>query len=499
MHPRSRARRATDGVGFLRGCVRVRGDVRPRSRPTRLASWQSASLFGPPTRASGLLSRGVLRTPITSKLPRPPSDPALRLDLPRGEETRRTRGASSISGLLPAIRGGRYRIDGVLGEGGTAVVYAAHDTVLHRDVALKELRAHRGHAEELILSEARALATVRHPNVVSVYEVEAGTTPYLVMERVHGVTLADCLDEVARPITRALRVLAEAAAGLDAIHAAGLVHGDVKPSNILLEVGLAEGSLVGSVKLTDFGLAPLLGRVRAGDVLGTPVYIAPERVRASATAPLTALGDVYSFAAVAMELLTGSRPFAATSPGGWLAAHSLEQPRRPSEVSRLATSFDAPILRALSKRPEDRPVTCTAFVRELEEASRGADADGEPLRILVVDDDPDIRALFSTSLSTYLPAAIVEVATDGHDALDAVRAHVPDVVLADLEMPRLGGTDALRAITLAAPDASLVVVTGHGSGPEWREARELGAKRFLVKPVDIQELVRAVRAIVETG
>jgi serine/threonine protein kinase len=391
-----------------------------------------------------------------------------------------------------AIKGGRYRIQSVLGEGGMSVVYAAYDTLLEREVALKELRVDAHVDPEILVREARVLAQVQHPHVVTVYGLhfESGRTPFFVMERVFGETLDRFVKRVRPDVPASLDLLAQAAAGLDAIHDAGLAHGDVKPANLLVDSH-------GTVKIADVGLVPFLERMRPGEILGTPAYIPPERAAGTVPDPsLTARGDVYSFAVTAIELLIGRQLFGPGTHDELLRAHASMPPPRVSRISNLATTFDEPLLRALSKSPEARPATCRELVAALRRASLGTDHHGASLRILVVDDDRDQRDQLAEVLSMRLGGAVIEAASDGAAALDAM-ARKPRVAILDLAMPGLSGIALIREVRRRAPDTAIIVVTGHGSGAEWREARALGVRRFFVKPVEPPELARAIREITD--
>jgi CheY-like chemotaxis protein len=207
---------------------------------------------------------------------------------------------------------------------------------------------------------------------------------------------------------------------------------------------------------------------------------------------------VYSFAVVALELLRGRTPFAPGNTDALLRAHASEPPPRISRMSALARTFDEPFQRALAKSPALRPESCLAFVAALRRASLGADEEGVALRILVVDDDGEQRTQLAETLALRLRGAVIESAQDGPSALDAL-SRKPSVVLLDLTMPGLSGIPLIRRVRVVAPESKIIVVTGHGSGPEWREARALGVRRFLVKPVDGAELARAVRELADEG
>jgi eukaryotic-like serine/threonine-protein kinase len=405
-------------------------------------------------------------------------------------------GAQRADGMRPmqsTLADGRYRIVEILGEGGMSAVYGAFDQVLERPVAIKVVNLTQKVTLELVAREARVLASVRHPNVVTVHALHTESDPpFLVMERLAGGTLEQRLAAGRPSLAEGIDIIAQIAAGLDAIHDAGLIHGDVKPSNVLFDDK-------GRVKLADFGLVPMLERMRPGEVLGTPAYIPPER--ALGTMPPRGLAhqsDIYSFGCVAFEVLTGRPVFEESWAPALVHAHATRIAPRVSSVSNLARSFDVPIAHALAKTTARRPKSASALVEQLRHAMAGADCEGQPLRILVVDDDSDTRAMLRATLAPLLPGAIIESASDGEGALSSIDHAKPTVILLDLAMPGLGGVDLIREVRSRAPDSCVLVITGDGSGAEWRAARELGAARFFVKPVAIAEVVRAIRSFVDS-
>ena len=215
---------------------------------------------------------------------------------PHSREVHRTHGAPVLADwvLLAAPAIGRYRLDGVLGHGGFGVVYEAHDLELDRAVAIKAVFA--GTDADALRTEARALASLSHPNVVQVYDVvEASERLYLVMELVRGETLRVRQRDASR--SQILDRYLAAANGLAAIHEAGLVHGDVKPDNVL--VANDERVLV-----SDFGLARAVMATRTG-VAGTPRYMAPEQKSAGR---IDARADQYAFCVALWEALHGALP-----------------------------------------------------------------------------------------------------------------------------------------------------------------------------------------------
>lgn len=386
---------------------------------------------------------------------------------------------------------GRYRLGEFLGKGATSTVVGAYDTLLERPVALKILHADLG-ARGILSREARILASVRHPNVVVVHALhEDEEPPCIVMEWVEGERLDHFVAEHPISFQEARRFLRQIADGLDAIHAAGLAHGDMKPENVMV-------GRDGRLRIVDVGLVPILERMEQGDILGTPAYMAPERARGMVATPeLDARSDVYSFAVLAFELLTGDVPFRAGGSEALLYAHAHLPPPRPSAVSCLGRVFDEPFARALSKWPEQRYPRAGALVDAIETAARGVDASGAALRVLVVDDDDDTRALFAFGLASTLRGSVVETASDGFAALETIRRRPPAVAVVDLRMPGLSGVDLVRLVHAQLPSLPLVVCTGEGSGREWTQVRALGVRQFLVKPVDPVMLGRAIRDAVD--
>jgi serine/threonine-protein kinase len=268
----------------------------------------------------------------------------------------------------------RYRVIGHVANGGMASVWAAEDELLGRTVAVKILSAAVSSdpsASKRFQREAKAAARVSvHPNVVTIYDIgEHEGHPFIVMEYLPGGTVAERLKgRRAIPRELALRWLSHAAAALDAAHAAGIVHRDVKPANLLLDKD-------DRLAVADFGIATLAAETsltQTGDVLGTAAYLSPEQALGRTA---TSASDRYSLAVVAYELLTGRRPFVAETPAAQLVQHVDAQPPRPSQVrSDLPVALDGALARGLAKDPADRPKTARALVADIERALSTPDA-----------------------------------------------------------------------------------------------------------------------------
>ncbi|MFD9906447.1 protein kinase [Streptomyces sp. NPDC059063] len=256
---------------------------------------------------------------------------------------------------------GRFELVERLGSGGMGTVWRARDTVLHREVALKEVRPPGPGAtgesaavlRERVLREARALARLNHPHVVTVHQIvdtAAGAHPWLVMELLPGRTLQDLLEERTLPPHEAARLGRELLSALRAAHAAGVLHRDLKPANVLLREPPRPGALPPAV-LTDFGIAALQGATQltaTGELIGSPEYIAPERVRGTGEGPAA---DLWSLGLVLYVAVEGVSPLRRASTLATLAA-VLEDPVPPPVRSGPL----APVLAALLVRdPALRP------------------------------------------------------------------------------------------------------------------------------------------------
>ncbi len=282
-----------------------------------------------------------------------------------------------FSGFPPKI--GRYRIAGRIGSGGMGQVFRGHDPQLNRPVAIKVLGGGGARTavlldSDVLLREARALASVSHPNVVEVFEV--GTDDgqvFIAMELVEGATLRHWVAEENPAWAEIVRAYVQAGEGLQAAHAAGIVHGDFKPSNALMASD-------GRVRVLDFGLATHSavagGDLRPDAIAGTPAYMAPECLRGRGATPQS---DQFSFCVALWQALFGGRPFAADTANGMRRAVEAQRLVRPGKTSVPKRVVEA-LVRGLEPKAADRWPSMFELLREL----RIPSARKGPVRALIL-------------------------------------------------------------------------------------------------------------------
>ena len=367
------------------------------------------------------------------------------------------------------VRIGHYAIDRKLGEGGMGVVYAARDERLERTVALKTISsvADGDTSRKRFWREARAAASVNHPNICQIHEIgeDAGTL-FIVMELLEGESLADRLRRGPLPISEAVPIGLGMLAALSALHGRGLVHRDLKPSNVfltphgikLLDFGLARPELAGS-----FATGATL--TNSGIVIGTPHYMAPEQAMAET---VDARCDLFATGAILFEMLTGRRAFSGNTMVDVLHATLHEQPPALTGSPAIA-AVDRVIRRALAKRPHERFASADRMSEELRDLqSEGSDVPALaraltrvvvlPFRVLRPDPETDFLAFslpdaIATSLSGVGSLVVRSSATAARFAGD-----VPDlkVLACEADVDRVVMGTLLRAGDQIRATAQLV-------------------------------------------
>lgn len=282
-----------------------------------------------------------------------------------------------MSDLTGEVIDGRYQLSRIVASGGMATIYAALDLRLDRQVAVKIMHPHLAQDEKFVerfIREAKAAASLSHPNIVAVLDQgwNQGGTPcvFIVMELVEGATLRDYLNEQgALPVERVLQLLMPVASALATAHRIGIVHRDIKPENILV-------SKEGRIKIADFGLArgALLGATMTAEssvILGSVSYLSPEQVQRGIA---DARSDVYSLGIVTFELLTGQKPYQGEDPVQIAIRHVNDRVPAPSTLNgAISKEIDQLVLRATDIDPDKRPRDCGALLEELRALSEKID------------------------------------------------------------------------------------------------------------------------------
>jgi serine/threonine-protein kinase len=313
--------------------------------------------------------------------------------------------------IQPGTRLGQYEVQDLIGQGAMGVVYRAYHVQLERTGAVKVLQGIAPDTDSTarFRHEAQAIAQMRHPNIVNVFDFgEYEGTPYMIIEYVPGGSLASRMKQGPMETAAALRYLRGMAAGLDYAHSLGIVHRDVKPANVLLEKDE-------SPVIADFGLVKLMQstslKSMTGVTTGTPAYMSPEQVTGSKVGPPA---DRYSLATIAYEMLTGSIPFDGEGLMEVLYAQVHRDPPLPSaRNSSLNPQVDAVVMRGLAKDPAARWESCTAFVDALASALAGK-TDPAAARTLVM------TPAVASTVPLAAPVAIAAAAMPAPARVDAV-------------------------------------------------------------------------------
>jgi response regulator RpfG family c-di-GMP phosphodiesterase/tRNA A-37 threonylcarbamoyl transferase component Bud32 len=444
---------------------------------------------------------------------------------------------------------GKYQIQGVLGQGGMGIVYSAFDPAIQRTVAIKTVTksaldpADLQYALTRFRHEAQAVGRLTHSRIAAIYDYdEDAEIAYIVMELVNGKSLFHHLQGDARfglkEIGELVRQLLD---GLGYAHAQGVVHRDVKPSNILINDD-------GRLKLTDFGIARLDSSTltQVGEIMGSPGYMSPEQFLG---VEIDARGDIYSAGVIAYELLTGRRPFIGNNAEVMRQALN-ERPANPSEFSpNISALVDWALQKALAKKREDRFQSAKEFAegflkgveasirqsrrelaagavddaptqridskllhaaRMLAGLKQGkADAPTQPgapaaqpaeattttfagrnARILFVDDEERIlnalRSIFRLNYRVF-------TAINGREALEFVTKFRPHVVVSDQRMPEMTGVELLRQVKQVSPQTVRLLLTGYSDlAAIVGSVNDGEVFRFVSKPWDNQEIQKII-------
>lgn len=402
----------------------------------------------------------------------------------------------------------RYVVEELIGEGATAAVYRGVDTRLRRTVAIKILLPHvHITTKQRFEREALAAAKLNHPGIMAIYDVgQDHDSSYIIVELVDGKPLYDYIPAEPEFVAQMGQQICLA---LDYAHRAGIIHRDVKPANIYI-------TSENNIKIMDFGLAiPVEGgqkRLTAlGSIIGTPAYLSPEQAQGKPLDPRT---DLYSLGVVLYEMVTGQLPFDADDIASILLQQVNKPPVAPREYSSdLPIWLESVILRSLEKNPDNRFKNAAAMAAALAGPSRAGDTkatqvtdagtfeeDTTPkIRVILADDHAVLRTALATYLDLSGDISVIGEASDGQQAIDLARTAQPDVVLLDLNMPNVGGLQALPQIKAENPKVKVLVLTGRNETPFIMRALRGGANGYVLKTASEEELVKAVKDVYSGG
>lgn len=392
----------------------------------------------------------------------------------------------------------RYRLEEMIGEGATATVYRGMDLRLRRTVAIKLLLPQvQASTRTRFEQEAYASARLNHPGIMTIYDVGSDRNQhYLVVELVEGHALYDyipCAPDLAAKLG------VQVCLALDYAHRSGLIHRDIKPANVFVTKD--------GVKIMDFGLAiPTDGSRKrltaSGSVIGTPAYLSPEQAQGKPLDPRT---DLYSFAVVLYEMVTGQLPFDSEDITAILLMQVNKAPVPPSQLNPSVPGWlENVIMRALEKLPENRFASAAEMAsalqaKELEMSNPSRPSRKPMIRVVLADDHAMMRTGLAAQLELSGEVEIVGEASNGEDAIRLTTEYKPDVVLLDINMPKMTGLRALPEIKRIHPAARVVILTGRDETPYIMEALRNGANGYILKTAEEADLIKAVKDVYAGG
>ncbi len=398
--------------------------------------------------------------------------------------------ADPVAGLSRGFMlGERYRIRRLLGSGGMADVYEAFDLELDEIIAIKVVHPDVANRESMVnqfKKEIKLARKIVHPNVCRIYDFgSAAELKFVTMELVPGSTLDNLTGEDSElDLETKIEMFREILSGLEAAHAIGIIHRDLKPQNVMVT---PEGRAV----IMDFGIARELSSdeitTATSEVIGTPAYMAPERMLGNA---VDQRADIYSLGVILFELATRRRPFSGMTVFDMAQNQLSVDPPNPSAINPdVPTWLEPVILKMLAKDPEDRFQSVAELMADLPQS-------GRLKTVLLVDDDTIMLNLVGVHLNQA--GISVVTAKDGAEGLSMVLEKAPDLLCLDFTMPQMDGFQVADYLLRLGKKIPIFMLTGMQDPQYEKQAARLGIEQFFTKPLDIESFVQAVSRRLES-
>jgi serine/threonine protein kinase/class 3 adenylate cyclase len=402
---------------------------------------------------------------------------------------------------------GKYELQRKVGGGAMGEIWEGFDQNLERKVAIKLMspsQLNSSTSRARFEREAKAIAKLQSPHVVQVFDAGIDAeTPYIVMELLEGEDMETQLERGGRLSLASLEpIVHQISKALMAAYEQGIVHRDFKPANIFF---IRDPGAEIRIKILDFGVATMMHGVSLGfvshrltsdnETVGTPLYMSPEQIRGN---EVDHRSDVWGLAVILYRALTGKHPFEGRLLSAVMVNICTDSPAPPSKLSNdCSPSVDAFFQKALAKDPDKRFQTAHELATAFTTLATAAERKG--VKVLVVDDEPHIVKLMKLHFRRQIKQCLYDFvfAQDGEDALDELRRQPDiDVIITDINMPRMDGLTLLSHIGELNPHARTVVASAYGDMTNIRTAMNRGAFDFLVKPIDFNDLAATLEKTV---
>lgn len=407
---------------------------------------------------------------------------------------------------------GLYTIEGILGRGGTSIIYGARHELMDRRVAIKMLlwSGDALHDEKKIRrfqQEARMTSRLNHPNIATLYDfgVSPQGQPYLVMELLDGTSLESIIkDNGPLDPQRAVKLFVQICDAIEHAHEKGVIHRDLKPSNVIV---LSSANGDETAKVVDFGIAEVMPTGKqdtvslgqSAQVFGSPLYMAPEQCL---NKNIDSRCDIYGMGVLMFEALTGRLPFVGDTLVEVMTKHISAPPPKMASVRddlNIPDSLEAAVQQSLRKIPAQRQVSMSKLREQLIPLIT-TPAEREKLvlkeiKVLLVDDNDVIIEGIKHLLYKFEDVRVIGIAQNGKEAIALAAELSPDIVLMDLEMPEMDGFEATELLKAQSTQVRVILMSSHESEQDIINAFRSGAQGFLLKNFDSNRLPLALRAV----